>query len=61
MALFKKNQGQPELVDNNGGVYRIKPFHYIHVHDNNTGTTDVIVGPKTFTRQVFFFFFNFQK
>jgi len=52
MALFNKNKNQgsqPEL--DNGGVYRIKPFHYIHVHDNNTGVTDVIVGPKTFTRQ----------
>ena len=34
-----------------GGVHRIKPYHYIHVHDNNTGITEVIIGPKTFTRQ----------
>jgi len=34
-----------------GGIYRIKPYHYIHVLDNNTGITSVEVGPKTFTRQ----------
>jgi major vault protein len=32
-------------------VIRIKPYYYIHVLDNNTNVTDVIVGPKTFTRQ----------
>lgn len=32
-------------------VYRIKPFQYIHVVDNNTGVTRIEVGPKTFTRQ----------
>ncbi|EGC31310.1 major vault protein-alpha [Dictyostelium purpureum] len=32
-------------------VIRIKPFHYIHVLDNNTNVTRVEVGPQTFTRQ----------
>jgi len=32
-------------------VIRIKPFHYIHVLDNNLNVTTVVVGPKTFTRQ----------
>jgi major vault protein len=32
-------------------VIRIKPYYYIHVLDNNTNVTDVVVGPKTFTRQ----------
>jgi len=32
-------------------VIRIKPYHYIHVLDNNSNVTSVIVGPKTFTRQ----------
>jgi major vault protein len=32
-------------------VIRIKPYHYIHVLDNNSNTTNVVVGPKTFTRQ----------
>ena len=32
-------------------VIRIPPHSYIHVLDNNKGTTRVEVGPKTFTRQ----------
>jgi major vault protein len=32
-------------------VIRIKPYHYIHVLDNNLNVTTVVVGPKTFTRQ----------
>jgi len=32
-------------------VIRIKPYHYIHVLDNNANVTSVVVGPKTFTRQ----------
>lgn len=32
-------------------IIRIKPFHYIHVLDNNANVTFVEVGPKTFTRQ----------
>jgi len=32
-------------------VIRIKPFEYIHVLDNNSNVTKVVVGPKTFTRQ----------
>jgi len=32
-------------------VIRIKPYYYIHVLDNNTNVSDVVVGPKTFTRQ----------
>jgi len=35
----------------NANVIRIKPYYYIHVLDNNTNVTDVVVGPKTFTRQ----------
>jgi len=32
-------------------VIRIKPYHYIHVLDNNTNVTRVELGPQTFTRQ----------
>jgi major vault protein len=32
-------------------VIRLKPYHYIHVVDNNTNATRVEVGPQTFTRQ----------
>jgi len=30
-------------------VIRLKPFHYIHVLDNNTNVTRVVVGPLTYT------------
>jgi major vault protein len=36
---------------NQHAVLRIKPNHYIHVLDNNTNVTSVVIGPKTFTRQ----------
>lgn len=32
-------------------VIRIKPHFYIHVLDNSTNVTRVVVGPATFTRQ----------
>lgn len=32
-------------------VIRIKPFHFIHVLDNNANVTRTEVGPQTFTRQ----------
>eukprot|EP01087_Luapelamoeba_hula_P005225 TRINITY_DN152_c0_g1_i3.p1 TRINITY_DN152_c0_g1~~TRINITY_DN152_c0_g1_i3.p1 ORF type:complete len:828 (+),score=160.85 TRINITY_DN152_c0_g1_i3:149-2632(+) len=31
-------------------VIRIKPYHYIHVLDNNSNTTRVLTGPNTYTR-----------
>jgi major vault protein len=31
-------------------VIRIKPFHYIHVLDNNTNATRVVIGPNNYTR-----------
>lgn len=46
-------KGKTNKSDNvSGSVYRIKPFEYIHVADNNSGATEVVVGPRTFTRQV---------
>jgi major vault protein len=32
-------------------VIRIKPYHYIHILDNNSNVTRVESGPQTFTRQ----------
>jgi major vault protein len=32
-------------------VFRVAPFHYLHVLDQNTNVTRVEVGPKTFYRQ----------
>lgn len=32
-------------------IYRIPPYYYIHVLDQNTNVTKVEFGPKTFIRQ----------
>ena len=32
-------------------IYRISPFHYIHVLDQNTGVTRLEIGPKNFFKQ----------
>eukprot|EP00668_Euglena_longa_P015354 GGOE01019428.1.p1 GENE.GGOE01019428.1~~GGOE01019428.1.p1 ORF type:complete len:866 (+),score=208.50 GGOE01019428.1:45-2600(+) len=34
-----------------GDVVRLKPYQYIHVHDNNTNCSRVVLGPCTFTKQ----------
>jgi len=41
------SQAQP----NQALVIRIKPYQYIHVLDQNTNVTRVVVGPASFTRQ----------
>lgn len=33
------------------GVYRIPPFFYLHVLDQNSNVTRLEVGPKTFVKQ----------
>jgi len=42
------------VSDNKGGhgpVYRIPPYYYIHVLDQNTNITRLEIGPKTFIKQ----------
>lgn len=34
-----------------GPIYRIPPFYYIHVLDQNTNLTRLEIGPKTFFKQ----------
>jgi major vault protein len=34
-----------------GPVYRIPPYYYIHVLDQNTNVTRLEIGPKTFIKQ----------
>jgi major vault protein len=36
---------------NNNIIYRIPPYHYIHVLDQNKNVSRLEVGPKTFVRQ----------
>ena len=35
----------------NESLYRIPPFYYLHVLDQNTNVTRLEIGPKTFIRQ----------
>ena len=32
-------------------LFRIPPYHYLHILDQNTNVTRVELGPKTFIRQ----------
>lgn len=32
-------------------LYRISPYHYIHVIDLNTNVATIVIGPQTFLRQ----------
>lgn len=43
-------RGRPAPHDEES-IYRIPPYYYIHVLDQNTNVTKVEVGPKTFIRQ----------
>ena len=38
-------------TDSEGSVFRIQPYHYLHVLDKTTNVTRVEIGPKTFIRQ----------
>jgi major vault protein len=39
------------LPSQNGPLYRIPPYYYIHVLDQNTNVTRLEIGPKTFFKQ----------
>lgn len=44
-------QPVPNMSDNDNRVIRLRPYYYIHVLNNNTNTTSVEFGPKTFVRK----------
>jgi major vault protein len=39
------------MSKDNNAVYRIPPYHYIHVLDQNQNVTRLEIGPKTFVKQ----------
>ena len=43
MDRTKKDEGK--------SIYRIPPYYYIHVLDQNSNVTKLVVGPQTFIRQ----------
>ena len=49
--LPRRSDESGSSEDFGGDVVRLKPYQYIHVHDNNSNCSHVILGPATFTRQ----------
>lgn len=45
------SSGRRSAPHDEESIYRIPPYYYIHVLDQNTNVTKVEVGPKTFIRQ----------
>ncbi|RNA00145.1 major vault -like, partial [Brachionus plicatilis] len=39
------------MSNQNNSVFRIPPYHFIHVLDLNKNVTRLIIGPKTFVKQ----------
>lgn len=37
--------------EEDGSIFRIPPYYYLHVFDQTTNVTKVEIGPKTFIRQ----------
>ena len=43
--------GKGRTSDESTSIYRIPPYYYVHILDQNTNVTSVEVGPKTYIRQ----------
>lgn len=41
----------PKSKNEDSAINRIPPLHYLHVLDQNTNVTKVVIGPKTYIRQ----------
>ena len=49
--MADKRPIRPSGGDDTLSIYRIPPYFYIHILDQNTNVTRVEVGPKTYIRQ----------
>lgn len=49
--MSKPTSTSSDAKTGSGPVYRIPPYHYIHVLDQNTNVTRLDIGPKTFVKQ----------
>ena len=49
LQLGKMDRGKKDTESKS--IYRIPPYYYLHVLDQNTNVTKVEIGPKTFIRQ----------
>jgi len=45
--MSSKGKGSDESTS----IYRIPPYYYVHILDQNTNVTSVEIGPKTYIRQ----------
>lgn len=43
--------GKGRSSDESTSIYRIPPYYYVHILDQNTNVTSVEIGPKTYIRQ----------
>ncbi len=48
---YKMNRGGNKSSSNDDSVFRIAPYFYLHVLDQNSNVTKVETGPKTYIRQ----------
>jgi major vault protein len=48
-SLDKNNMAARRAADE--ALYRIAPYHYLHVLDQNTNVTRLEIGPQTYIRQ----------
>ena len=48
---MSKSVSNNDTKTGSGPVYRIPPYYYIHVLDQNTNVTRLEIGPKTFIKQ----------
>ena len=45
------SQSRNRQNEEDGSIFRIPPYYYLHVFDQTTNVTKVEIGPKTFIRQ----------
>lgn len=48
---MSRTRHSPPTEGEEGSIFRIPPYYYLHVFDQTTNITKVELGPKTFIRQ----------
>ena len=48
---MSRTRQSPPSGSEEGSIFRIPPYYYLHVFDQTTNVTKVELGPKTFIRQ----------
>ena len=50
--MSRKGQESWQAAGEGGSVFRVPPYHYIHVQDQTANVTRVEVGPLTFVSTI---------